>query len=160
MGDITLETNDSGTFYRLKLHGGKTNQANLPDYRVIPETGGAACPFSLTTKYVQFLGPHEGSLQPSSHPNNRRRPHATKVIPYSLALSDFRRLLDKIGYKGAEYSLHSMRRGAASHGDDVGIPESELQHAGGWHNPKTLKLYIQNKPQKAQKILKKMRMDC
>ncbi len=144
----------------MKLHGGKTNQANLPDYRVIPETGGPACPFFLTTRYLQFLGPHAGSVQPSSLASDRYRPHATKVIPYSLALSDFRTMLSQLGYDGSQFSMHSMRRGAASHGDDIGIPESELQHAGGWHNPKTLKLYIQNKPQKSQKILKKMQLKC
>ena len=160
MGDITLETNDHGSFYRMQLHGGKTNQLNLPDYRVIPETGGVACPFSLTTRYLQILGPHEGSLQPSSSPRDPRKPHSTKVIPYSLALSDFRNLLTKLGYEGAQFSLHSMRRGAASHGDNIGIPESELQHAGGWHNPKTLKLYVQNRPQKTQKILTKMQLEA
>ncbi len=85
----------------------------------------------MTTKSLQYLGAHEGSVQPSSLPNDRFKPHPTKVIPYSLALSDFRDLLENLGYKGEEYSMHSMRRGAASHGDSVGISENELLHAGG-----------------------------
>lgn len=159
MGDLTDEQNDQGSFYKLHLRGGKTNQNNLPDYRVIPQTGGANCPYKLTRNYLQYLGDHSGSLQPSSHPACRRTPHASKVIPYSLALADFRAVLDNLGYDGKSYSMHSMRRGAASHGDNAGIPESELLHAGGWKNVKTMKLYVQNRPQKAQKILRKMKLD-
>ncbi len=76
-----------------------------------------------------------------------------------MALSDFRSMLDQVGYDGKAYSMHSMRRGAASHGDNVGISETELLHAGGWANAKTLRLYVENRPQKAQKILKKMKFE-
>jgi len=39
-------------YYRLKLVGGKTNQLNLPDHRVITKTGGVLCPYRLTTRLV------------------------------------------------------------------------------------------------------------
>lgn len=43
--------NEKTPYFRLKLVGGKTNQLNRPDHRVIAQTGGVLCPYNLTKRY-------------------------------------------------------------------------------------------------------------
>jgi hypothetical protein len=36
--------------YKIHLRFGKTNQMNVPSHRLITQTGGATCPYELTTR--------------------------------------------------------------------------------------------------------------
>ncbi len=108
-------------------------------------------------RYLRRLGPnHRGSLQPSCAPNNRNLPHRSRQIAYTLALSNMRDLLTSLGYVGTDYGEHSARRGAATHSSKIGIPDSEIQLAGGWETARAMKLYIDRKPQQFQRISKKI----
>jgi hypothetical protein len=55
------------------------------------------CLVSLTEKYLDFLGTHYGSLQPTCDPSNANKPHETKVVGYTLALDDLRKTITLAG---------------------------------------------------------------
>jgi len=57
-----------------------------PDGMLTFMEGNPLYPVSLTLKYLQFLGEHRGSLQPTCMPGNTNLPHPTKVVIYSNAL--------------------------------------------------------------------------
>jgi hypothetical protein len=64
--------------------------------------------------------------------------------------------LDSLGYDGASYSEHSSRRGVATRSAAIGVPDEEIQVAGGWKNPKTVQLYIDRNPKQHQRLTKKI----
>lgn len=112
---------------------------------------------SFKFRYLHKLGDQfSGSLQPTCSPGNKEKPHPTRSVPYSLALSDLRNLLTDLGYDGEQFSEHSSRRGAASHSAEVGISDQEIQLAGGWQSSNSMKLYIDRQPQQFQRINTKM----
>jgi hypothetical protein len=67
-----------------------------------------------------------------------------------------RDLLDNMGYDGKKYSEHSSRRGAATRSADIGIPDDQIQVAGGWQDTRTVQLYIDRKPTASQKFTRKL----
>lgn len=67
-----------------------------------------------------------------------------------------REMLTSIGYEGSKFSLHSMKRGAATHCDQIGMPEGDIMEEGGWKNLKTARLYINKKDTKRIKNALKM----
>lgn len=59
---------------------------------IMPNENAEACLYTMTQRYLEFLGSHQGSLQPSclaGHPNS---PHPSRSIGYSLALADLRQV--------------------------------------------------------------------
>lgn len=142
-------TGAKGPYYRLKLKGGKTNQLNKPDHRVIGSVPGPLCPYALTTEYISRLTPN-CYLQPYCSPSDRMKPDLKKDRPiyYSAALTDFRSVMDRLGYNGEEFSEHSHKRGAATDSDAAGMTEPEIQEQGHWTNPRTTRLYIDKKDDK------------
>ena len=157
----------------MELIGGKTNQLNAPNFRIITKTGGLLCPYSFTKrhyrlilllnitnvfanlKYLEKLGGHKGSLQPACSPINPQKPSPSRSVSYTVALSNMRNLLELIGYNGDDYSEHSPRRGMATEGASSGMTESEIQISGGWQDQRSMRLYIDRKPQQFQNIAKK-----
>jgi len=49
-----------------------------------------------------------------------------------------------------------MKRGAATHCDQIGMPEGDIMEEGGWKNLKTARLYINKKDTKRIKNALKM----
>jgi len=72
-----------------------------------------------------------------------------KGITYTRALTDMREMLTSLGYDGTKFSLHSMKRGVATHCDQIGMPEGDIMEEGGWKNLKTAKLYINKNDKKS-----------
>ncbi len=71
-------------------------------------------------------------------------------------MSNLRSLLDDLGYDGKKYSEHSTKRGAATRSSEIGIPDDDIQVAGNWKNPKTVKLYIDRNPRQHQRLTKRI----
>ena len=65
-----------------------------------------------------------------------------------------RSLLSTLGYNANDYGLHSSRRGVATHSSEIGVPDRDIQTAGGWESSKAMKLYIDRKPSHFQRITK------
>jgi len=88
-------------------------------------------------------------LQPKCHPRDPHLPNpAQRGITYTRALTDMREVLTSLGYDGSKFSLHSMKRGAATHCDKIGMPEGDIMEEGGWKNLKTVRLYINKSDKK------------
>jgi len=107
--DLRLDHGPNGRFYRLTLRGGKTalNPGHQPE-RIITENDSQPghCLFSLTKQYLEFLGEHKGSLQPTCSPRDPNKPHAEKTLGYTLALEDLRRTITLAGYlNGIKFHL-------------------------------------------------------
>ncbi len=110
-------------------------------------------------RYIEFLGEHNGSLQPNCSAENPNRPHASRVIGYTLALQDLRNVIDKSGHDGKEFSEHSNKRGGATLAANSGVPENEICEIGNWANVKTARKYIdQNTPLRQRRNLKLHRL--
>jgi hypothetical protein len=107
-------------------------------------------------RYLEFLGGHTGSLQPSCTLGRPNHPHPTRTVNYSTSLNDMRSLLDHLGYNGSEYSGHSSRRGVATRSAAVGIPEDEIQVAGGWNDPRSVRVYIDRQPEQSQRLTRRI----
>ncbi len=63
-----------------------------------------------------------------------------------------REVLNYNGYDGSLFSEHSPRRGVATHSAAVGIPDDEIQIAGGWSDPRSMRLYIDRDPRQSQNL--------
>jgi hypothetical protein len=55
------------------------------------------CLVTLTESYLGFLGSHVGSLQPTCMPNDALKPHPDRVVGYTLALEDLRKIITMAG---------------------------------------------------------------
>jgi len=53
-----------------------------------PNSEGCLC--KLTQRYCDFLGDHDGSLQPTCRAGYPNKPHPTRAVGYDLALADLR----------------------------------------------------------------------
>jgi hypothetical protein len=95
-------------------------------------------------------------LQPGCSPYSADIPHPSKSITYSTALSNLREVLERYGFDGSDYSEHSSKRGAATHSAKVGVPDEDIQIAGGWSNPRSMRLYIDRDPRQSQRFVKKI----
>jgi len=152
------EDEGQGPFCRLHLKYGKTNQLNQPDHRTI-SSSDRLCAYSLTRSYLDKLTLPCGnavSLQPSCHPADPNKPHPTREVPYTRALSDLKEFVTQLGYDGDAFSEHSHKRGAATESSSQGISENQIQEQGGWTNIKTTRLYIDKKPNKNHAFIKKL----
>jgi hypothetical protein len=58
---------------------------------------------------------------------------------FTLAL---RALVDAVGERGADYVLHSMRRGGATALRQAGVTEEFIQQQGGWEGRETMLRYF------------------
>jgi len=109
---LTFESNENGPFIRMKLQGKKHKKYNCDTNRqhvliipggktvmtekkkmeryIMPNPNTEACLYNLTQRYLSFLEQHDGSLQPTCLPGFPNRPHPSRAIGYSLALSDLR----------------------------------------------------------------------
>ena len=97
---IRFDSGTNGRFLRVQLQGGKT--ALAPGHvseRIVAENRSSPemCLLTLTEEYFVFLGSHMGSLQPTCHPSNPLKPHATRTVGYSLALEDLRKVITMAG---------------------------------------------------------------
>jgi hypothetical protein len=98
--DLKIETGPKGKFMRVHLRGGKNvMHATFQSERIVAENleEPAMCLVSLTEMYLSFLGPHNGSLQPTCMPNNALKPHPERVVGYTLALEDLRKVITMSG---------------------------------------------------------------
>jgi len=68
------------------------SKGNKKNEKLVNYTGLDSCLYTLTERYLQFLGAHEGSLQPRCKAGQPNTPDATKSIVYTLALSDLRKV--------------------------------------------------------------------
>jgi len=112
--------------------------------------------YKFCNRYLEFLGSHNGSLQPKCSPVHHSSPHPTLAIGYNRAIQDLRTILDSLGYDGKSFSEHSMKRGITTTSDEIGIPEAEICQEGGWKNLKTMRLYIDKKDVKSLLFAKKI----
>ncbi len=99
---------------------------------------------------------YQGSLQPSCSPGHPNEPHHSRSISYTNAVLNLRCVLDQLGYNGSDYSEHSSRRGVATRSAEVGIADDEIQVAGGWKDPRTVRLYIERNPKHHQRLTQKI----
>lgn len=106
----------------------------------------------ISHRYVEFLGEHSGSLQPTCAPGYPNKPHPSRAIVYTLGLSDMRQILTSIGENGDEYGEHSGKRGGATYAAELGIIEEEIRIMGDWKDIRTARLYIdKNTPQRIKR---------
>ncbi len=105
---------------------------------------------------VRLGDQHQGSLQPSCSAGHSNDPHPNRSISYSNAVVNLRSILDQLGYDGAKYSEHSSRRGVATRSAEIGIADDEIQVAGGWKDPRTVRLYIDRHPKQTQRLTRKI----
>ncbi len=113
--------------------------------------------YSFSSRYLHRLGEkYQGSLQPSCDPRNPTLPHPSRSISYTNAVNNLRSLLDGLGYDGSQYSEHSSRRGVATRSSAIGVPDDQIQIAGGWKNPKTVQLYIDRNPRQHQRLTRRI----
>ncbi len=89
-----------------------------------------------------FLGPHTGSLQPSSTGALSNVPHLSRAVSYSQALSDFKATIERAGHPGGLFAEHSNKRGGATHAANCGLPSEDIRELGNWSNVQTAQLYI------------------
>ncbi len=75
-------------------------------------------------------------------PNDPNVPHPTRAVSYSVALSEFKTVITRAGHPGAEFALHSNKRGGATHAANCGIPGDEIRELGNWTNMQTAQNYI------------------
>lgn len=107
------------------------------------------------SRYLSFLGSHQGSLQPNCAPENSKRPHASKVINYTLALQDLKMIIERAGHDGTRFTEHSNKRGGATHAANIGVTDEEIRQIGNWQSIKTARLYIDhNTPLRQKRNLK------
>ena len=99
---------------------------------------------------MNYLGDHTGSLQPLAA-DQRHVPHPSKAVSYSVALSDFKSLLDRAGHPGRLFGEHSNKRGGATHAANCGVPCEEIRELGNWKNVQTAQLYIDESTPNKQK---------
>jgi len=64
-------------------------------------------------------------------------------------------LITDCGFDGEKFSLHSNKRGGATHAaNEVGMADEEISEVGNWSNVKTARLYIdKNTPLRLKKSL-------
>ncbi len=110
--------------------------------RLYAQPGSLHCPVNLTLRYFALLGGHTGSVVPQCQPQDRMKPHPTRVINYTSAIEDFRSVLLSCGVNPAGYSEHSMRRGGATEAARQGASTGEIQFAGDWSCSSTAEKYI------------------
>jgi len=80
------------------------------------------CPVNLTINYLIFLGTeHSGFMLPTCSPKDRFKGNPDKCVHYTLALEDFRNLMNSLGYDGVKFGLHSGKRGGATHAAEAGM---------------------------------------
>ncbi len=95
-------------------------------------------------------------LQPSCAPGHPTEPHPFHPISYTNAVANLGCVLDQIGYDGSKYSEHSSRRCVATQSAEIGIKDDEIQVAGGWKDPRTVRLYIDRNPKQHQKLTREI----
>lgn len=67
----------------------------------------------LFFRYISFMGTHQGSLQPNCSLGMSNRPHPSKAIGYTLALSDLKTIITQAGHDSSQFTDHSNKRGGA-----------------------------------------------
>lgn len=93
-------------------------------------------------RYLAFLAPHTGSLQPVNHANDSNVPHPTRALAYAQALADFKAVITLAGHPGQQFAEHSNKRGGATHAANCGISGEEIRELGQWRNVQTAQLYV------------------
>jgi len=64
-------------------------------------------------------------------------------ISYKICNTSFLQLISECGYDGEKFSLHSNKRGGATHAANrVGMEDTEISEVGNWSYVKTARLYI------------------
>jgi hypothetical protein len=73
--------------------------ASFQSERIVAENlkEPSMCLVTLTEGYLAYLGPHTGSLQPTCMPNDAMLPHPERVVGYTLALEDLRKVITMAG---------------------------------------------------------------
>jgi hypothetical protein len=97
---VKIESGPKGRFLRVQLRGGKNvMHATFESERIVSENleDSQMCLVTLTEGYYEFLGDHEGSLQPTCSASNGSKPHPDRVVGYSLALEDLRKIITLAG---------------------------------------------------------------
>ncbi len=102
-------------------------------------------------RYLLFLGPHTGSLQPQCQPLQSSIPHPTRAITYSVAVSDFKTAISRAGHNGELFAEHSNKRGGATHAANCGVSSEEIREIGQWQSIQTAQLYIDDSTPMKQK---------
>ncbi len=102
-------------------------------------------------RYLLFLGPHEGSLQPWCSAKQPRVPHPTRSVSYAVAVADFKAAIERAGHPGALYAEHSNKRGGATHAAKCGVSSETICEIGQWKNVQTAQLYIDESTPTKQK---------
>jgi hypothetical protein len=121
------------------LNGGKTDHLNCGFVRYVScnSQDPRYCPVQLTLDYLAFLGPgYSGYLVARSQTATNRKLclDGHHRLSYANALSNFRFLLQALGYDPKEYPKHSPKGGggAATAASEAGVDEAAMSRFAGW----------------------------
>lgn len=128
------------TGLRVSVRSTKTKWDNSATVIHLPEEPGSCiCPVAAWTRYYQlvrpwFLGP--AFLLDDHTPLTSR--HVVGAMRFALA--------DDKDLDSARISMHSLRRGAAQHAAENGVPLDEIKSMGMWKSNAGIKPYLDKFP--------------
>ena len=128
--------------FDLKIRKSKTDQHGKGDFVSISQnTNPMLCPVSLSLWYFKRLNYSSGFLLPTL---KGHWPLSDKILSYTTALKDLRKVLSLIDIDPAGFGEHSGRRGGATFAASAGAPIDELMLQGRWRSSEMPRLYTDN----------------
>jgi integrase len=151
VADISFEKDES--IVTVHLHRAKNDQDGRGSDVVIAATRTDTCPLRLLKRYMTAAGSsslkrHHFLLRNVKYSKLQKRfllCNSNKPLTYTCARQLFRECIQKIGEQPDVYSLHMLRKGAATAAIAAGVSERAVQRQGRWRSKKSMEVYIQGR---------------
>ena len=131
---------------KLHIRHSKTDQLRKGDEVLLARTGSATCPVAMLERYMEAASiPQESGLflfRPICKTKTGERLRSTGALSYSRLSELFKQKLSQLGYRAADFGLHSLRAGGATAAANAGVPDRLFKRHGRWKSDSAKDGYV------------------
>ena len=121
---------------KLHIRHSKTDQLRKGDEVLLARTGSTTCPVAMLERYMAAAGIQPKSelflFRPIVKTKKGEVLRSTGSLSYSRLSELFKLKLEQLGYRAADYGLHSLRAGGATAAASAGVSDRLFKRHGRW----------------------------
>ena len=131
---------------KLHIRHSKTDQLRKGNEVLLARTGSATCPVAMLERYMAAASiPRESELflfRPISKTKTGERLRPTGSLSYTRLSELFKQKLSQLGYKAADFGLHSLCARGATAAANSGVPDRLFKRHGRWKSDSAKDGYV------------------
>jgi len=150
------------TSQMLKVHvvKSKNDQLRQGSELLIARTSSSTCPVAMLERYMARTGMRWQDncyiFRAIQKTKNGETLRESGHISYTCLMDLFKKKMSDLGFKAAEFGLHSLRSGGATTAANAGVPDRLFKRHGRWRSENAKDGYVKDSVERRLQVTQKL----